>query len=130
MVEKMKISGNWKEQVPVIVVEYEAGQMFLPKTSELLAEKLIAAYKDLRTERPSFVPRACVLWIKASTAGSSLVRAIFEFYKVLNADEAVLFCAEYPANYLESLTSLGLPALPGFKLTMTGDEAIKKAEAV
>jgi hypothetical protein len=68
--------------------------------------------------------------IKAKTAGSPLVRAIFELYKVVSAEAATLFCASYPENYMESLTTLGLPALPGFKLTKTLEEALQEAAMV
>ena len=123
MTEPLEIQGAWRDGVPLIEVDYAASQMFLPKTSELLAEKLVARYKEL-TEQQEAAPRACILWIRAKTAGSPLVRAIFELYKVLHADAATLFCAAYPENYMESLTSLGLPALPGFKLTETVEKAL------
>jgi hypothetical protein len=129
MAEPLQIQGRWHDSVPLIEVDYAASQMFLPKTSELLAEKLVEKYKALTAEREQ-TPRACILWIKAKTAGSPLVRAIFELYKVLHADAATLYCAEYPENYMESLTALGLPALPGFKLTETVQKALALSEAV
>jgi hypothetical protein len=125
--DPLSIQGEWREEIPLVVVDYEPAQMFLPKTSTLLAERLIAQYKVLRAMRQEATPRACILWVKSKTAGSPLVRAIFELYKVLNADEATLFCAGYPVDFLESLTSLGLPALPGFKITVTVEEAIRLA---
>jgi hypothetical protein len=126
--EPLEITGTWREEVPLIEVNYAANQMFLSKTSQLLAEKLVGEYKTLTDQRET--PRACILWIKAKTAGSPLVRAIFELYKVLHAEEATLYCAEYPENYMESLTSLGLPALPGFKLTETVEKALSLSKTV
>jgi hypothetical protein len=102
--------------------------MFLPKTGELLAEKLVDRYKTL-TEQREGAPHACILWIKARTAGSPLVRAIFELYKVLHADQATLYCAAYPVNYMESLTALGLPTLPGCTLTETVEKALGLSQA-
>jgi len=55
--------------------------------------------------------------------GSSLVRALFDLYKVVSADSAKLICVSYPEDYMDSLTSLGLTALPGFKLTNSLGEA-------
>ena len=115
-------------ECPLSKVDYTASQMFLPKTGELLAEKLVEKYRTLVEQRDG-APHACVLRVKARTAGSPLVRAIFELYKVLHADAATLYCAEYPENYMESLTSLGLPALPGFTLTETVERALALSKA-
>lgn len=122
--DNLQITGRWVEQVPVLEIDYTPAQMFQPRIADLLGERLISEYRALKPHQP----RACVLHIKATTAGSPLVRAIFELYKVVSSDSGTLYCASYPVNYMESLTSLGLTALPGFKLAATLDEALGLAK--
>ena len=129
MNDQLQIIGKWRNDIPLLEIDYLPAQMFQPGTSETLSERLISEYRMLlKKSRPESPPRACVLFVKATTAGSPLVRAIFEVYKVIHADSGTLFCANYPINYMESLTSLGLTALPGFKLTTTVDEALEMAQ--
>jgi hypothetical protein len=109
--------------IPIFGVDYDPGLMFEKGASKLLAERLVSEYRS----QPRSQPPICVLNVKAAVAGSPLVRAIFELYKVVSADSGTLICANYPKNYMESLTTLGLPVLPGFKLSGTVDEAVELA---
>jgi len=128
MIEQLQIKGEWRDGVPILEIDYLPAQMFQPRTSQLLSEKLISQYRSLLAESGLDVPPpACVLVIKATTAGRPLVRAIFAVYEVIHADSGTLFCVNYPVAYLESLTSLGLTALPGFKLMNTLDETLEEA---
>jgi hypothetical protein len=129
MNDQLQIRGEWRNDIPLLEIDYLPAQMFQPGTAETLSERLISQYRTLlKKSPPESRSGACVLFIKATTAGSPLVRAIFEVYKAIHADSGTLFCANYPVNYIESLTSLGLTALPGFKLTTTLDEALKLAQ--
>ncbi len=130
MKDALEIKGQWQKSGPLIEIDYSPAQMFQPKTSALLSEKLVNEYRTLREAHDEEEPKFCILWIKATTAGSPLVRAIFELYKVLHADSATLICACYPVAYMESLTSLGLPTLPGFILATSVEEALSRSERI
>ena len=124
MNDHLQIKSEIRDGIPILELDYGPNTMFRAQVADLLAEKLVSEY---RAGRPSHSV-VCVLNIKANTAGSPLVRAIFELYNVVSADSGTLYCSGYPSNYMESLTSLGLPALPGFKLTKTLDEAVAVAQ--
>jgi len=54
---------------------------------KLLSEQLIQKYKELKSKPVDGAkPNVCILVIKAAVAGSSLVRALFDLYKVVSAD--------------------------------------------
>ncbi len=124
MSDYLEVGGKEIDGIPVLEIDYDDNQMFRPRIAPLLAEKLVERYRSLPTQEP---PPVCIVHIKAKVAGSPLVRAVFELYKVLSADSGTLFCASYPVNFMESLTSLGLTALPGFKLAATLEEAMDMA---
>jgi len=121
MSDYLEVGGKDSDGIPVLEIDYDDNQMFRPRIAPLLAEKLVSEYRRLSTQGPAPV---CVLHIRAKVAGSPLVRAVFELYKVVSADSGTLFCANYPVNFMESLTSLGLTALPGFRLTASTEEAL------
>lgn len=115
------------DETPVLTVDYGADQMFLPQSSQTLSEKLLALYRQEVSDQPDKPAlKGCIIVINADSAGSPLVRALFELYKVVNADGGQLFCVSYPDDYIDSLTSLGLTVLPGFHLAASKAEALKK----
>jgi hypothetical protein len=126
-----EIREDWQEGVPILEVDYSPSQLFRPSISTPLSETLIEKYRSLRQQnRVGARSDACIVYIKASTAGSPLVRAIFELYKVVYADDATLYCVNYPKDYMESLTSLGLTALPRFRPKDTLEEALRELAKV
>jgi hypothetical protein len=132
MDEQLDISSETKEGTSVLTVSYRPSQMFTEAASKLLSERLIEEYRSLLKGQPQGTqsPAVCVVSINSSTAGSSLVRALFDLYKVVQANSGTLICAGYPEDYMPSLTSLGLTVLPGFKLAATVEEALQKAREI
>ena len=94
---------------------------------EPFRQTLIEKYEGLARNKDV---NDCILSIKASVAGSQVVKGIFELYKTVRARSGILLCAEYPPDYVRALTDLGLPALPGFWLCGTLDEAREKLKAL
>lgn len=124
MSEPPKIQAEWRGKVPVLTASYTPTDLFEPRSAKLLSESLVDRYRELIASPGSEPrPKACILVIASDVAGSPVVRAIFELYKVVHASAATLYCVNYPENYMHSLTSLGLPALPGFQLAETLSEA-------
>lgn len=128
MTDDLRVDKRCENGVPVLTIDYGTEQMFQARVSELLSERLVNAYRTLLSESHEHEPaRACIVVIKAETAGSPLVRALFDLYKVVHAGSGTLICVSYPKAYMDSLTSIGLTVLPGFFLAETEDEAFRKA---
>lgn len=73
-------------------------------------------------------PRShCVLAILPDVAGSRIVAAIFETYKVVDQNKGQLYLVGYPNEYLASMTALGMTTLPRFHMANTVAEAIEEA---
>jgi hypothetical protein len=125
----IELKAEWRNYRPCLEVNYVPAEMFKPHTAKLLAEQFIENYRNLTTIPVSGAKRnICIVVIKATVAGSPLVRALFDLYKVVVADSAKLICVSFPEDYMDSLTGLGLPALPGFKLASSLDEAFTLAD--
>lgn len=128
MHDSLKIESEMRESIPLLTVDYQEKELFVQNFSQVLADELKASFRKLvGSTLPDRAP--CIVHIKASTAGSPLVRALFDLYKVVNASSGLLVCAEYPVEYMSSLTSLGLPILPGFRLANSLPEALEIARA-
>ena len=69
--------------VPVAEMNFEPELMFLKGARQTLAEQLTNAYKARKdaTGKPGYV-----VVIKASTAGSPVIRALLELYKTVTAN--------------------------------------------
>ena len=76
---------------------------------------------------PEIKTNSCVVKIDSEVAGSPVVRALFELWReVVEKRGGQVICVGYPEDYLYSLTSLGLPALNGFSLASTEEEAVER----
>jgi len=101
--------------------------MFAPNTAELLSKSVVTMYETLvNQEGSSDQGRSCILIIVAKTAGSPIVRAVFELYKVVTDAGGELMVVDYPSAYSESLTGLGILALPGFSLAPNLEDAMSR----
>jgi hypothetical protein len=127
MVSEVEVSGTVEDGVRVLIVSYGPEQMFQRDASSTLSRKLVSEYHDLGSLHLS--SSSCVVVIEAQTAGSALLRALFELYKEVTGIGGQLICAGYPSDYLEGITSSGLSELPGFILASDKREALKKASA-
>jgi hypothetical protein len=126
MADELQVQGKVEQRVILLTIRY--GQELLLKTEahERLSKELTECYRKIREqERPE--TSSCIVEIQAEVAGSPVVRALFELWKEVVAKEGgQVVCVNYPHDYIDSLTSLGLPSLPGFNLAETKAEAIQQ----
>lgn len=83
-----------------------------------LGSQLVEAYREKRGDSLS-----CIVEIDADVAGSPVVRALFDLWEVVVTTGGKVACVGYPADYIDSLTSLGLPSLEGFLLASSLEDA-------
>ena len=97
--------------------------MFQKGARKTLAEELTGAYRDLKKAKGK---PECVVVIKASTAGSPIIRALLELYKTVTANSGQLRLVDYPLEFRDSLSTLGFRSLPGFAHSATTKDAVKE----
>ncbi len=118
MTDSVDIQGELKSGVPVISLNYGPEQML--KDGPELGQELLAKYAELESQQDRKSP-SVVINIKATTAGSPLIRALVKLHTAAKGNKGRLICVGYPLDYLPSLTSLGLLNQPDF--TVDDDEA-------
>jgi hypothetical protein len=114
MTNQLSVEGKVVDGVAVLTIDYGFEQMLRQEAATEISVKLIEEYKK-QMQDPQTTMRSCVVVIKAETAGSPLVRALFELYKEVNAGTGQVVVASFPADYIDSLTFLGLTDLDGFE---------------
>lgn len=108
-------------------LSYETQFLLQPNAGNEIGDLLRAQYiRTLEEKKPQRTD--CVLQLKAKTAGSSMVRALFVLYTEVQAKSGRLVVLGYPKNNMLSLTTLGLDRLPGFLLAPTVDSARTKLQ--
>ena len=115
----------------LLTVRYGEEFLFTADAHNQLSSELTQSYREiLEKEKGKTKTNSCIIKIQSANAGSFLVRAIFDLWKEVttqkNGQGGQVICVDYPSDYIDSLTSLGLPTLPGFSLAATEDEAIQK----
>ena len=115
-----------QHRVPVMEVSFEAELMFQKGARQTLSQELTGVYNGLKEDKGN---PGCVVVIKASTAGSPLIRALLELYKTVTASRGQLRLVDYPPDFRDSLSTLGFRSLPGFNHSATIDEAVKELAA-
>jgi hypothetical protein len=126
MADKPAVTATPDRGVVLLQVSYGPELMLAQGTSTVLSEELVKTYKQAADQNTALVTTSCVVVIKAETAGSPLVRALFELYRTVYASGGQVICVDFPSDYIDSLTTLGLTALPGFSLAGSEDEAISR----
>jgi hypothetical protein len=124
---EVQIKGCVEQGLVVLDITYGQELLFRPETSKRLGEALIAEYQEQRrTAQPPAT--SCVVVIHSLVAGSPLLRALFELWKIV-ADEnrGKVVCVDYPVDFIDALTALGLNQLGGFSLAGTKAEAFREA---
>jgi len=124
MASQIDVRSTIDRGIPVLTIRYGAGEMFRPESAKELTTQMVKGYEDRLKEEPE--NRSCIAVIESETAGSPLDRALFELYKRVVSEKQQLLCVNYPADYIHSLTSLGLPNLKGFGLKSSKEAAIKE----
>ena len=126
MADKLEVTGNVKDGVVVLALDYGRELLLREDAPKRLSEELVGRYKELQ-EKDKPATSSAVVEIKAKDAGSPVVRALFELWKeVVGNRGGQVVCASYPQDYIDSLTTLGLPALPGFSLAATVSDALRR----
>jgi hypothetical protein len=119
--QDLSVSSNVEDKVIVLTITYGPEQMLRP--ANLISAGLIASYES---EKKGGNGPNCIVVVGAKTAGSTLVKALFELWERVTQEGGQVACANYPDDYIESIMTLGLPALDGFKLAMDKSEAFRK----
>jgi hypothetical protein len=122
MTENFTIEAAIGEGAVEINASYPESAMIDAGFDEPLGQRLIERYEELGQKQSN---RDCILTLKAKVAGSPVIKAIYELWKVVRAHSGTLICANYPPDYVRALTDLGLPSLPGFELCSSTEEARK-----
>lgn len=122
----MKSSIDVQSQVTdatlVVMLSYTSDVLLSSQSAQELTTRLLSAYTDRNT---SEVGPSCIVEIRASVASSSLIRALFELWKSVIASSGELRIVGYPPEYTDSLTSLGITTLKGFRQSSSREEALK-----
>lgn len=128
MAEELRVEGSIRQGIIVLVVIYDKELLLKGGASERLSKELTMKYRQLReTEKGQIKMVSCIVQIRAEIAGSPLVRALFELWReVVEKEGGQVVCVGYPPDYIDSLTSLGLSALPGFALANDTDAVVKQ----
>ena len=122
VIENPQVTGRIEQGVIVLTVNYVAGLMFQDNAYSLLSQRLVQEYDTRLKDNPR--TRSCVIVIRATTAGSPMVSALFELWeKVTNLGGQVI-CVGYPTAYIDSLTTVGLLDLHGFSQAGSEREAV------
>ena len=114
-----------KFPIPVVELSFEPELMFQKGARQTLSKELTGVYNGLKESRDP----GCVVVIKASTAGSPVIRALLELYKTVTANGGQIRLVDYPREFRDSLATLGFRSLPGFAHSVTIDEAVKEVAA-
>lgn len=136
MAEELKVESKVRDRVIVLSIGYGAELIFAEKARERVRDALREHYRSKlgdekqkqQGQEDKVITSSCVVVITADTAGSPLVRALFDLWEEVTRGgrgPGQLICASYPDDYIVSLTALGLPTLPGFRLAKDEEEAIK-----
>ncbi len=129
MPEKLAVKGNVEEGVILLTISFGQELLFERGARERLSNELMNRYREIR-EKENVKSTSCVVEIQSDTAGSPLVRALFELWKeIVGKEGGQVICVGYPSDYIDSLTSLGLPSLGGFSLANSKEEAFSKVKA-
>lgn len=126
MAEQPTVTSAVDRGVVMLQVSYGPELLLSQGASTVLSDELVNTYKQAADSNAALATRSCVVVIKAETAGSPLVRALFELYRTVYAGGGQVICVDFPSDYIDSLTTLGLTTLPGFSLAGNKDEAISR----
>jgi hypothetical protein len=129
--DKVEVFGNvenagTREYVHIVMSygpQVLASQPMSKKLSSLVVEK----YLELSGDPPSAASQVCILEIRATVAGSRVVKAVYDVFSAVRARGGTLFCVGYPNKYITALATLGLLGLQGFALEDGIESALARA---
>jgi hypothetical protein len=129
MTPEFDITPSEAKGILVLTVTYGPELMFQEATYEHLSARLSHAYDEGIKDgfrNGKVKTRSCIVSIEATTAGSPLVRALFDLWEKVTAAGGQVVCAKFPVSYIEVISSLGLPALTGFSMANTVEDGVKR----
>ncbi len=112
--------------IPVVELSFDPDLMFQKGARQTLSKELTGVYNGLKEDKGN---PGCVVVIKASTAGSPVIRALLELYKTVTANGGQLRLVDYPREFRDSLSTLGFRTLPGFDHSETIEKAVEELAA-
>lgn len=116
------VEARVENGVVVLSVTHGPGSMLQDEFGERLSKDLQGKYQE-EVKKANVESKSCIVFMKAETAGSLTVRALFDLYTVVDAKGGELVCANYPPDYIYTLTAIGLIYLRGFSLARTMEQA-------
>lgn len=129
MTEGLEIEGRVERSLIILTVSYGKELLLETGAGRSFSEEIVRCYRTLRDTQAGHpeVP-VCLVEIKSEVAGSPLVRALYELWQeVVKKGNGQVICIDYPEDYIDTLTSLGLPSLGGFTLFPTTESAVEGA---
>lgn len=125
MPENLCVRVRTQKAAVILSVQYGLELLLDVRAGERLGREMVRHYDEKRPKTRS-PARSCVVVIRAPVAASSIVRALFTLYQHVRSQGGQLFLVGYPEDYMGALTVLGLPALPGFHVAESKEEALKR----
>ncbi|MCZ6773351.1 MAG: hypothetical protein O7G83_15425 [Proteobacteria bacterium] len=128
MADDLTVTPDSENGVVVLKIDYSADFLGVRDAKSKLKEEFIKAYKAEMKASTGLKTKSCIVNLEMVTvAGSSVARALFELWKIVNYEyEGTLYVAAYPQDYQPSLTALGVTTLKRFELVLDEAEALKE----
>jgi hypothetical protein len=123
MTNELTVEGRPDPGHGVVLTVGYGPQVMLETSGSTISQRLIEKYNSLVPEAQN---RSCAVIVNAETAGTPLVRALFEIYKTVMQGGGKVVVANYPKEDIDSLAVLGLLDLDGFELAADEEDAFKK----
>ncbi len=122
------VDPTLEQGVVVLEVKYQDSALFKDSSYEELSLELQKLDQKVRKDRSQDIKTpSCIIRILSRSAGTVLIRALFDHWQVVSANGGRLVCTDYPKAYLPSLRVLGLNKLPGFHLADSLNDAVQLA---
>ena len=121
MNEKPEVTGRSDNGVAIITVNFSL-EFPLGANARSLGTYIVDRFCELGAQNHS-----CIVVVRSEVGGAFFARALFELYGKVRPRSGKLICVNYPSDYIDSLTSLGLTSLEGFHVVDTLEEAMRCA---
>jgi hypothetical protein len=126
MQAELSVRDDVRNGVPVISVDYTADHFQSPSSASSFSSEILKHYTAALAKNARV--KSCVVEIRADVAGSSLIRGLFDLYRMVRHNKGQVVCVGFPADYLPSLTSLGLLDQASFSLGSDTSSAISRLQ--
>ena len=119
----------YKGSVICLIIKYNEDFLLTKESRHKIKDEFVDSYQKMLNDNPNLNTKSCIVEIKSKTAGSRLVRALFELWKKVNIHpNSQIICVGYPEDYIDSLISLGLTSIENFDLAPNKDIAFAKIQ--